>query len=158
MQEARIQLEEQMRRMRRLDFRVLFDGSNSGEWHLLKALKTCKEEKEDGIVKVSDLVRRGTMPAPGVSRALGQAEKKGLILRRVDEEDRRNTLVELTREGETLVENLQQRMDDFFDTIFSRLSDKELMQMKETLMHLIDVMEMELDCKRQEKMEKKDEK
>lgn len=151
LQQARKQLEEELRRMRRLDFRVLFEGTNPGEWHLLKALKTCKKQGENDKVKVSDLVRQGTMPAPGVSRALGQAEKKGLILRRVDEADRRNTLVEFTPKGEDLVEGIQTTMDDFFDIVFSQLSSDEMMQMKKAVSHLTDVLEAELQRKRQEK-------
>ena len=91
------------------------------------------------------------MLGPGVSRALGQAEKKGLILRRVDEADRRNTLVEFTPKGEDLVEGIQTTMDDFFDTVFSQLSSDEMMQMKKAVSHLTDVLEAELQRKRQEK-------
>ena len=50
-------------------------------------------------VKVSDLAKAVRMTMPGVSRALAGLEEKGIIERRIDKSDRRNTLVFLTEDG-----------------------------------------------------------
>lgn len=142
------EFEQQLYRLKELDFRVLAPGVNPGELHLLHTLARSKEEAGSGKVRVSSLARCGRMPAPAVSRGLRLAEKKGLIVRNVDPDDRRNTLVDFTKEGRQVFERFRHSTDAFFSAVLGRFDEAEQKMMTKALGAFIDAAEQELAKRR----------
>ena len=64
-----------------------------------------------------------------VSQMLGSLEKKGLINRDIDKNNRRNLIVTLTPEGHQLLESQYNDFSDRLATIISRLGEEDVRQM-----------------------------
>lgn len=58
-----------------------------------------EQSGQDGSIYVSELARAMRQPMPAVSRGLRLLEQDGHILRETDPNDRRKTLVRITRKG-----------------------------------------------------------
>jgi Transcriptional regulators len=109
---------------------------NPGDFHTLKAIMRCKDEKPDKNVRVSDIVNRMPVPAPAVSRGLKFLEGKGFVKRTVDVNDRRNTWVTITAEGEKVYHETADAMSDFFDAIFAKMDPGDIAAMNDGLKKL----------------------
>jgi DNA-binding MarR family transcriptional regulator len=77
----------------------------------------------------SEIVRRRRVSSPNVTRWMNGLEREGLVSRSIDPKDRRNTLIQLTAEGERLCEWLVPEIAHFIHDIASCLSDDELTQL-----------------------------
>lgn len=62
---------------------------------------------------------------PSMSRLLDTMEKRGYLHRRIDPEDRRSHLIELSRAGEALLAELRPVVSAYLDRIFSSLDTKD---------------------------------
>lgn len=102
---------------------------NPGDFHLLKTIVRCRENNPDHNVRVSDIVNRMAIPAPAVSRGLKSMEAKAMVKREVDVNDRRNTWVTITEEGEIAYKETAAAMSEFFDEIFARMDPGDIAKM-----------------------------
>ena len=82
-------------------------------------------EEENGALTAGDISRLLEMTTSRIAAVLGALEKKGLIVRRADQADRRRVLVTLTESGTALCrmkrEHLLRRMERFL----SRLGEED---------------------------------
>lgn len=81
-----------------------------------------------------DIAAHGVMHKSTVSRAVSALEQRGLIVRRPNEDDRRDELLELTEEGREIYEALAPEALAFEERFISVLTDEE----QKTLAALID--------------------
>lgn len=81
-----------------------------------------------------DIAAHGVMHKSTVSRAVSALEQRGLIVRRPNEDDRREELLELTEEGREIYEALAPEALAFEERFVSVLTEEE----QETLVSLID--------------------
>lgn len=70
------------------------------EWRILAGLGS------GGGIRARDLARSATLDKMQVSRAMARLERRGLVAREADADDRRNKLVRLTRAGTSLYERI----------------------------------------------------
>jgi DNA-binding MarR family transcriptional regulator len=70
------------------------------EWRVLASLSGVEGMSVGRLAEVS------VTKQPTVTRLLGRLEQKGIVMRLVDETDRRITLVRITPEGEKIIANL----------------------------------------------------
>lgn len=76
-----------------------FSGISRGKIIVVGTAWQIYNSREDHKVRVSDIVSRIGMPAPGVSRILKGLEEDGILRRSLDPNDRRTTLVSFTDRG-----------------------------------------------------------
>jgi DNA-binding MarR family transcriptional regulator len=92
------------------------DRYSSGESLLLRLLSL-----NNGPVQPSELRRRACTSSARVAAILGALEKKGLIAREVDRQDRRRILVTITDEGQERAEREIADMSANLETVFKAL-------------------------------------
>ena len=63
-----------------------------------------------------------------ISRTLKSLENKGYIVREVDSDNRRNTLIKLSKKGNELVEKKKKDVEGYFERVFSHFTEEELQQ------------------------------
>lgn len=96
------------------------NASMRGEMAVMRLL-----EEEQSALTAGDISRLLEMTTSRIAAVLGALEKKGLIVRRADQADRRRVLVTLTESGTALCrmkrEHLLRRMERFL----SRLGEED---------------------------------
>lgn len=81
--------------------------------------------KKDKIY-VSDLAKRMEILPPSLSRVLRGLEKKGLVKRKVDQLNRRNVYVLLSREGKEVLFTCSERMDYLLSRIVAEMGHQDI--------------------------------
>ncbi|MDR0368516.1 MAG: MarR family transcriptional regulator [Bacteroidales bacterium] len=71
-----------------------------------------------------------------VLRQIDKLEQKGLLTRTVAENDRRSNIVAITEKGKTLIEEVNQKSNEFFNTLSEDLNDNDLDAFFKVLSHL----------------------
>lgn len=79
-----------------------------------------------------------------LSELLGKLERRGLISRSRDVQDKRNLIISCTKEGSSLVKSIKSTRKESFDDIFSVLSESEQEQLAKLLSKLFTSMERHL--------------
>jgi DNA-binding MarR family transcriptional regulator len=101
-------------------------GLIASEWEVIRQLYSGSAQGPllaRGSIRLSplDIVQALGMTKGGVSKLVNRLVKKGLIIKRVGEFDRRFRTIELTERGEALVPELARLGDDNDREIFSNL-------------------------------------
>lgn len=147
----------QMHSFRKIKFWSLVPELNPSEHMLVFALCKCESGKCGEYdydfdiklsamkgVKVSDLAKAVRMTMPGVSRLLSGLEEKGIIERRIDKSDRRNTLVFLTEDGYSKIREYKKRINKYFETVFERFGEDRVAEVIELIGELSEIAQEEL--------------
>lgn len=131
---------------RKLNISSMLPHIHHGDACIIKAIREVGEEKQDGEnVRVAEIVEAMQAPAPAVSRGLRGLEERGLITRRVDEKDRRNTFVELTEAGRSLSREIESIMADFADAVFERAGAESFEQLNQSMRLLVQLSRDEIE-------------
>lgn len=140
---------------RKLNIGSIIPGIPHGEACLLKAVREVSLQKPEGqCVRVADIIAEMQAPAPAISRGLRALETRKLIIRRVDEKDRRNTFVELTEEGIELTKRIERIMTDFADAVFERVGAESFAQLNQSMRILVDASQAEIESLKNKKTQK----
>ena len=147
----------QMHNFHKIKFWSLVPELNPSEHMLVFALCRCEAGKCGELsddfdiklsamkgVKVSDLAKAVRMTMPGVSRVLAGLEEKGIIERRIDRSDRRNTLVFLTEDGYRKIRGYKKRIDKYFETVFERFGEDRIAEVIDLISELAEIAQEEL--------------
>ncbi len=137
-----------MSSFRKLNISTMLPDINHGDFGILKMIDYCHEHCEGQGVKVSNIVRCKNVPAPAVSRSLRALEQKGYIIRSVDRNDRRNTYVELTDAGYTVLRETEAIMNDFADAVFGQMGDENTKKLNAFLREFLETAEKEIAVRR----------
>ena len=148
----------QMHNFHKIKFWSLVPELNPSEHMLVFALCRCEVGKSGELsddfdiklsamkgVKVSDLTKVVRMTMPGVSRLLAGLEEKGIIERRIDKSDRRNTLVFLTEDGYSKIREYKKRINKYFETVFERFGEDRVAEVIELIGELAEIVQEELN-------------
>jgi MarR family transcriptional regulator, organic hydroperoxide resistance regulator len=92
--------------------------------------------EEDGLSQV-DLAERTFKDKPGTTRILNLLEKKGVVVRRLDESDRRVLRVFLTKIGRDLKDKLIPCAQDVLIKSSKNVTEAEILQFKRTLNQIL---------------------
>lgn len=90
-----------------------------GHFHILRRIKK-------GDTNISDLAESRHISRPVVSRKVDSLVEKGLVSRHESPEDRRFTVLELTPEGDRILEELRVSNRSWLDSKLSSLNKDEL--------------------------------
>ena len=99
-----------------------------------------KAHNENGVY-VSQLAKELKVSSPAVSRALGNLESKGLIGRDVDKENRRNTYVYLTEQGEEEIAETERLLDEKMTRVVDQMGKEDVEQLLNLWEKLVCIME-----------------
>ena len=73
------------------------------------------------------------LASSSITYVIDQLEKKNYVKRKVNESDRRVTLVSITQEGNDMMEDIFPQHSDVIENLFSGLSVDEINQLSESL-------------------------
>lgn len=148
----------QMQSFHKVKFWKLVPELSPSEHMLINALCRCESGKcgefSDDIdtdisvlkgIKVSELAKAINATMPGVSRMLADLEEKGIIERRIDSNDRRNTLVFFTEDGFTKIKGYKKKIDSYFDAVFGRFGEDKVSEVISLISELSDIAQEELE-------------
>lgn len=114
-------------------------GITSEQWSLLKRL-----EEQDGVI-IKDLTQRVEKDQGNVTRILDVLEKRGLVKRTPNPDDKRSSLVFLTEEGKGLMENLIPIDEELQEMILKGVCKEELTLFKKILSKINDNVKKKLE-------------
>jgi DNA-binding MarR family transcriptional regulator len=107
-------------------------GLGYGEWHLLARLHNSKTPLSPG-----ELSKRLELSSGAMTNRLDHLERRGLVLRRANPDDRRALLVELTPEGTRLYRETVRAQAEKENVVASALSAEEKQQLNVLLRRLM---------------------
>lgn len=93
-----------------------------------------------GRAKLKDIARREHMSAPNLCAAFRKLERDGLVVRTIDEEDRRNTWYSVSPAGEHLAVRAMDLFRTGIEKMFADLSDADEKRLVSALHILYDVL------------------
>lgn len=147
-QENKLVLEylETMGAIRRLNWDGLLKDISHREMSFLKTIEQFHwTHPEVPGVYVNDLAEKMGITKSGVSKMLGHLEQRGLIERRVDPNNRRNTFVCLTEEGYALGERQRDNYDAFLMRVVDSLGEARYLDILAGIREMTQCMARELD-------------
>lgn len=115
-----------------------------GEFCVMSMIE--KEQKETGqkLTPTSLNILLGTKK-PATSRMITMLEKKGFVWKTIDEKDHRIYYLELTRQGNEILEKERSFFHSLMNRISMRLGDEEIDQILKALTRLNDILEEEIE-------------
>lgn len=106
-------------------------GLSPAEWRALAVIGRY------GPLSAKEIARETVMDVFRITRAIGQIDKKGLITRKIDPEDRRKISVELTKKGRKVIDKIMPDVLESTEKLQAVLTEKE----KQTLADLMGKLE-----------------
>lgn len=98
------------------------------EFVTLNAISKLSKTQPDGKVCASDISSKLHISGPAVSRSLNRLEDKGLIMRYMGQNDRRNVYIELTESGISYLRIDMEKYTGFMESTLAYLSEDEMEQ------------------------------
>lgn len=131
-----------MRRFSMLNMRNAWSMVSHGRFVTIDIIKrlTAAEGASDGI-SVSAIAQCAHKPMPAISRDLGKLEADGLIERKSDPNDRRNTLVTLTGKGEETHEAIWAVYQEYIGVVINEMGEERTLSMIDDLNTWYDAMD-----------------
>ncbi len=93
------------------------------QWRVLRALSSISE------IEVTRLAGATFLLAPSLSRILKDLENRGLIVKRISDEDQRFGLVSLTSEGRSFIEAVGASSERIYQELSGRLGEERLAEL-----------------------------
>jgi DNA-binding MarR family transcriptional regulator len=115
------------------------------EFVTLNTISRLSKDQPDGKVCASDISSRLCISGPAVSRSLNRLEDKGLIIRTIGRNDRRNVYIELTEAGISELKIDMGKYTRFMEATLSHLSDDEMEQFTMLCKKIAESMKTEIE-------------
>lgn len=132
---------EAIKKLHSVSLNPLIKDVNSSEYFVLKKIIGLKNNSKDGKVYVSSISKILKISTPSVTKLLNSLEKKELIIREIDSENRRNTLVEITEKGNFVKKQNDSHIADLMTKVYQRVGRENIIQ----FLHLSDLIFDALD-------------
>lgn len=116
-----------MRRMRQIQLWRLSEGMTKAETELLHGMYRLSEQNPE--IPVSELPRICHMQTSAISRLMKKMEADGLIVRKMDPNCRRNTLVSVTEKGKETCKRNWEEVKDFWERVLALTPKDHVEQM-----------------------------
>ena len=123
---------------------INYGNVSKAEFAVLMTVKRRQEmaRNENGVY-VSQLAKELKVSSPAVSRMLGNLENKGLIGRDVNKENRRNTYVYLTEQGEEEIAKTERLLDEAVTKVVNQMGKEDVEQLLNLWEKMVCIMEDE---------------
>lgn len=102
-----------------------------------------REVQRNGPMNPGYLARRVSLSPPTVSGILDRLEARGLLTRERRSEDKRQVLVQLTRQGRALLSQTPPSLQELFTRRLNDLPESRRSAIAEALRHVVELMEAE---------------
>ncbi len=148
---------EALHMFRKLNIGSILPHLNKGEFVLMNGIYHVQKKigSEHGV-KMSDLAEYTHALPPSVSRSIKALEQKGYVRRFVDQKDRRNTLVEITKSGREVLQESNAIMDEYIRRVFEKTDKEEMARLVRYIYQQYELAKEELEKIREsQKKEKK---
>lgn len=86
---------------------------------------------------VSEICEVMSLTKGTVSGILNRMDKQGYIIKKKDEEDKRNTYISFTKEGKHLAREVMKHFNGAYEKVFINIEDKKLDQFKSMLEEIL---------------------
>lgn len=133
-----------VKKINSLSFNLIHSGINPSEYAMLKTIIKLTKDSQEAYVRVSDLTKTLNITAPSITKTLNALEKKGLISREVEKQNRRNTLVFITEKGAKLKSENDKIVSDFLLKVYDRVGRENIMQFLQLSELIIDAIDDEI--------------
>ncbi|MDO5805325.1 MAG: MarR family transcriptional regulator [Eubacteriales bacterium] len=140
---------DRMKRMRHIQMWKLCKGMTKAETELLHVM--CRLSKKNPDIPVSQLPHICHMQTSAISRLMKKMEADGLIVRKIDPNCRRNTLVSVTEAGTEQCRRNWEEVQDFWERVLARTPEEHIDQMLCFWDEIMDNMETVIDELSQDK-------
>lgn len=104
---------------------------NASQLHSLFEIKRNKSLNQD------EIARRCNVDKGAVARSIRKLEEKGLVIKKIDENNRRQNIISLSEKGEEVIEKSQEILDKWEEEVFSDLSQEEKENLQNTLKNVV---------------------
>lgn len=138
-----------MKKLKRLNLSVILPGITFGEFSVMKAIDGCAKEKESA--RVSEIISDLCAAPPAISRCFKVLEGRGFILRAIDQGDRRNTRVALTKEGRSKLEESERALNSYSRAVFGGMGQEDMRRLNAYLEKFLMTSQQEMEKRQQEK-------
>ena len=137
------QLVNLMRKIKKLNI-YLLEGINHSDFHMFKEINRIQSNVDVPQVNVSDLAEELKVSVPAVSKKLKSLEERGYIERIIDKNNRRNTFVILTKDGQEKFDKAEKVMDNYMNKVFIAMGKEETEILIRLSYKLYNIMENEV--------------
>lgn len=134
-----------MNQFRKLKFAEMFPEISRADFFVMS---TIMDKTENVQITISELAFRVKMLPSAISRTLKGLEERGYVERNVDKNDRRNTYVELTAEGERVTEEARQIMADFGKSVMEQVDEEDMKRLVSYLDNIYHIAEKEIETRK----------
>lgn len=110
---------------------------------------TIQDNGKGGKMTISELAAKARVLPSAVSRTLKGLEDRGYVERYINKQDRRNTYVELTKEGDRAILEARNTMEEFGRDVMRRLKEDDIRQLISYLNNIYRVSEKEIEARKQ---------
>lgn len=142
-------------KLKRLKPAEVLPGVNFFEFFVLFAVKSGRNRMKRPM-KISEIAQALDVVPPAVSRTMKCLEQKQLIVREVDKEDRRNTYVMITKQGDEIVNQSEQIVKEILAAVYERMGGEKMQQFIEGLNAFGTDLKIEMDKRKEQKSDGKD--
>lgn len=155
MEELHIKLFEAGNQIKKLKYSELLEGLSFREF---TALAITAEQKKNGkaISNVSEMAIAIKCSVQSLSRTIRNLEKRGLVKRVSAPDNRRNTIVMITDQGEEIFEKNHEIMKKFLNNALRKMPEEELIQYISILNHMHEILKDEIERTIKERTGKED--
>lgn len=94
-----------------------------------------------GDLTVSDIQKKLGLTMPAISQMLKNLESKNLIERSVDKNDRRRVIVKVMPEGEKILEEMKNSIDQTIGEAIARMGEQQCEQLITLILKFANIME-----------------
>ncbi len=123
----------------------------------IMALRRIKKAQLMGEkIKISDLSRFMNVSKPAITLMITDLEKRGLVERIYDKQDRRRIFLNLTEKGEEFVEKSEEEANHFFSKILEQLGENDSDELLRIFEKLGNILEEICEQKKNEQNSRKD--
>ena len=98
---------------------------NMPTFGLLKQLQERENREEAGSALLSEMQDYLRVSKAAVSQMLGTLENRGLITRETDPQNRRTIIVKLTKEGNEMIDRVEQKFNYYICMMIERFGEKD---------------------------------
>ena len=116
-------------------------GLNIPEFALLKQLKLREERGETRGAWLSGMGEYLRVSKAAVSQMLGALEKRGLITRKPDPDNRRTILVNLTDKGNEMIVDFESEFDIYLVMLIERFGEKDTREIIRLIYKFMEIVE-----------------
>ncbi|MDR0746282.1 MAG: MarR family transcriptional regulator [Helicobacteraceae bacterium] len=127
------------------DMELFFNEKEIKRYPLLEALE------RSGRARLKDIAKRFGASSSSMCVALARMEKEGLVIREIDEKDRRNTYYSLSPSGRAVKDAIHENVRRYTLKLFEPFSEKEIKGIGKAFIAVNKILELHLQRRREEK-------